>query len=114
MRRRTTSALASAGSHARTAPPRHRCAARITTGKMNWSDLQQPGHRVHQPPAEQPCPSGSAIAMTMRQLAEQQRRHLGAREAEHAQAGQLPGALGQRDARVVVDHADGDHAGEQR
>ena len=58
-------------------------------------------------------PNGSAMAMRDGHFAQQQRRDLGAGEAEHAQAGQLPGALGQRDARVVVDHADRDDAGKQ-
>jgi hypothetical protein len=68
---------------------------------------QQPASRCT---SAQPSsmPSGSATRDHQRQLAQQQRRHLGAREAQHAQAGQLPGALGQRDARVVVDHADRD------
>ena len=45
---------------------------------------------------------------------EQQPRHLGARKTQHAQAGQLPGALGQRNARIVVDHADGNYRRKQR
>ena len=38
------------------------------------------------------------------------RRHLGAREAEHAQARQIARALGQRHARAVVHDGDGEHA----
>nr|WP_309246614.1 hypothetical protein [Ramlibacter montanisoli] len=51
--------------------------------------------------------------MPMASSAQQQHRDLGAREPQHAQAGQLPGPFGQRDARVVVDDADGDHRREQ-
>ena len=47
-----------------------------------------------------------------RQLAEQDLGDLASGETEHAQTGQFAVAFGERDTRAVVDHAEGDRAGQ--
>ena len=47
------------------------------------------------------------------ELAEQHQRHLAAAEAEDAQAGELVRALGELDARGIVDDTDGDQRPER-
>src|ERR1700674_1932190 len=64
--------------------------------------------------AAAPCARNRAAASSSEalrspgSLPEQHRGHLAAREAEHAQARQLPPALGEGDAGTVVDDAEGD------
>ena len=58
-------------------------------------------------------PSGTATSVSTPCSPSSSQRDLAPREAQHAQRGQLVAALGQRDARAVVDDAEGDDAGEK-
>ena len=111
MRRRTTSAETSADASTISSPS-HRPTARPPAARDRArcrSPAPWPGKAIADHPAER-----LRQQREHRQLAEQDRRHLALVEAENPQARKLAALLGQRDAREIVDDAEGNDHAERR